>query len=47
MSWTIVDDNGVFQVRASISVPDEMQELIDALLERQTKLIEKEKKDDE
>lgn len=43
MSWTVVDDNGVYQVRASISESKEMQELIDALLEKQAKLLEKEK----
>jgi len=46
MSWTVVDDSGVYQVRASISDSKEMQELIDNLSEQQAKLIEKEKKDE-
>ena len=34
MSWTIVDDDGVLQVRASLATPEESLDLIQALTER-------------
>ena len=31
MAWTVVDDNGTYEVRASIKTIDEMNELIACL----------------
>lgn len=44
MSWTVVDDNGTIQVRASIAEAKEMDDLIACLQERNKQL--KEKKDE-
>ena len=35
MSWTLVDDNGILQVRGSISSADELSELIERLQKKQ------------
>lgn len=41
MSWTVTDDNGTYQIRASITTIDEMNELIACLEKRKDKLPEK------
>lgn len=46
MSWTVVDDNGTIQVRASISDPKEMEALIECLQARSKQLKDEEKKDE-
>lgn len=46
MSWTVVDDNGTMQVRASITETKEMDNLIACLQERQKQLKDKEKQND-
>jgi hypothetical protein len=46
MSWTVVDDNGTMQVRASISDSKEMEALIACLQERNKQLKDKEKTDE-
>lgn len=46
MSWTVVDDNGTIQVRASITEKKEMDDLIACLEERRKQLEPKEPKND-
>ena len=41
MPWTVVDDNGTFQVRASIDNRDEMNALIACLDKKKDALPEK------
>jgi hypothetical protein len=42
MSYTIVDDNGVIQIRASIVTADEMHKFMSKLFDVKAKLIEQE-----